>query len=213
MAEFSKYFGDFYDFVLYLPDYLFLRRRRKRLLSQLSGKVLEVGFGTGMNFKHYGKSVEVVGIEPSPYMLSKAKRKLLKLNASNRFTLHNLGCCDPEMEELLEPESFDAIVCTLVLCTIPNHIRAMYNFYTWLKPGGKLLILEHVQSHNRAGSILQECINPAWTKISGGCNLNRPTDILLKGFGYKLIREEKFWLGMPFYEAELEKNRNPIALS
>ena len=205
MAGFSKAAANFYDSVLYLPDYLFLKKKRQRLITQLSGKILEVGCGTGLNFKHYSNTVEVVGIEPAAYMLKKAEKRVQRLPSPHRFTLHLLGCGDPETEKLFQPESLDAVVCTLVLCTIPDPERAIYNFTTWLKPGGKLLVLEHIRSHKPNGARLQNLFTPAWKNMAGGCHLNRPTDILLKKSGLKLVREKHFWLGMPFYEAEFEK--------
>jgi SAM-dependent methyltransferase len=202
--DFSKRFVTGYDLFMYVPEKFFLRRRRSRLLSGLSGKVLEIGVGTGVNFRYYNHAVDLTGIEPSPFMLTKAviKRDLLLL--PNRFTLHNTGCGYPEMEKLIVPGSFDAIVCTLVLCTIPDPNRALSNFMKWLKPGGRLLILEHIRSHNRLGAKLQDMLNPCWGKISEGCQLNRPTDRLLAGTGFRLKREDRFSLGIPFYEAEFE---------
>lgn len=205
MVHYSKKFSQLYDEVMYLPDKIFLRFRRKRLLSGLSGKILEVGVGTGANFQHYNNDVEVIGIEPSPYMFAKAENRKNKLRFANRFTLHNIGCEYSEMNNLIQPESLDAVVCTLVLCTLPDPEKALSNFMKWLKPGGKILILEHIQSHHRVGTTLQNLANPAWEKFAEGCQLNRPTDKFIKESGFILVREKYFWLGMPFYEAEFTK--------
>lgn len=205
MAGFSKSVGKLYDFVLYLPDHLFLAKKRRRLLEHLSGKILEVGFGTGMNFKYYNADSKITAIEPSVYMMSKAEKKIRNLPNPERFILKNIGCGDPEIEEMFQPESLDAVVCTLVLCTVPNPEQSIKNFFKWLKPGGKLVIMEHIKSHNRGVSKIQNSLNPLWLKFSGGCNLNRSTDILLKKSGFKLNREQHYWLGMPIYEAEFEK--------
>lgn len=208
MVHYSKKFSELYDSVMYLPDKIFLHFRRKRLLSKLSGKTLEVGVGTGINFQYYGNNVEVIGIEPSPYMFAKAENRKNKLAFPKRFTLHNIGCGYPEMKDLIQTESLDAVVCTLVLCTVPEPEKALSNFMKWLKPGGKLLILEHILSHHRTAAKLQNMINPAWEKFAEACQLNRPTDRLIKESGFILIREKYFWLGMPFYEAEFKKPEN-----
>lgn len=205
MTHHSKNFSQLYDEVMYLPDTLFLKFRRSRLLKNLSGTVLEVGVGTGINFRHYGNNTTVIGIEPSPHMLAKAEKRKAALPFPNRFILHNIGCGYPEMKNLIEPKSLDAVVCTLVLCTVPEPEQAISNFMKWLKPGGGLLILEHIKAKHRMGAKLQDLFNPMWQKMAEGCQLNRTTDILIAESGFELVREEHFWLGMPFYEAEFKK--------
>lgn len=205
MVHHSKIFSQLYDEIMYLPDTIFLKFRRKRLLKELSGTVLEVGVGTGTNFRHYSNNATIIGIEPSPYMFAKAKKRKASLPFPNRFILHNIGCGYPEMKDLIEPESLDAVVCTLVLCTIPEPEQAISNFMKWLKPGGQLILLEHIRAHHRMGAKLQHLFNPMWEKMAEGCQLNRATDILLAESRFKLVREKYFWLGMPFYEAEFRK--------
>ena len=180
----------------------YLGSRRARLLSDLSGKVLEVGVGTGANFEYYSEDIELIGIEPSPYMIPRAKNKKEVLLFPDKITLLNIGCGYPEMEKLVEPDSLDAVVCTLVLCTVPDPSRALENFMKWLKPGGRLVILEHIRSHHPSRGKLQDILNPLWKKVADGCQLNRPTDLLLTSSGFQMVREERFRIGIPFYEAE-----------
>lgn len=205
MIKHSKKFGELYDAVMYLPEKLFLQSRRKRLLSGVTGNVLEVGVGTGTHLPFYAADVRVLGIEPSPHMLAKAEKRKNELPDSERFMLLNIGCGDEEMKILIQPESLDTVVCTLVLCTIPDTKLALTNFMKWLKPCGRLLILEHVKAHHIFSANLQNRLNTRWEKLAEGCQLNRPTDILLKESGFELIREKYFWLGLPFYEAEFRK--------
>ncbi len=205
MIHHSKKFGQLYDAFMYLPEKLFLRSRRKRLLSGLTGNVLEVGVGTGTNLKYYGSDVRVLGIEPSPHMLAKAEIKVKKLQHSERFMLLNIGCGYDEMKTLIEPNTLDAVVCTLVLCTIPEPEAALTQFMQWLKPSGRLVILEHIKSHHKLGIKLQNQLNDGWEEFAEGCRLNRPTDIVIKESGFELTRENYFWLGLPFYEAEFRK--------
>ncbi|MBN2001602.1 class I SAM-dependent methyltransferase [candidate division KSB1 bacterium] len=175
------------------------------MLSGLTGKILEVGVGTGVNFEHYNPDIEVTGIDPSPYMIPQAEKKRALLLLPNRITLFNIGCGYPEMEKKIVPLSLDAVVCTLVLCTIPNPEKALVNFKKWLKPGGRLVILEHIRSHRKIAGKLQDIFNPVWEKVTEGCQLNRSTDQLLMFSGFRLLREERFNIGIPFYEAEYEK--------
>lgn len=201
MGLYKRIFGAVYDRFMNSTEKTHLRSRRARLLSGLSGKVLEVGVGTGVNFEHYSEDIELIGIEPSPYMIPRAKKKRDVLLFPNKITLLNIGCGYEEMEKLFEPGSLDAVVCTLVLCTVPDPSKALKNFMKWLKPGGKLVILEHIRSHNPSRGKIQDILNPVWEKVADGCQLNRPTDQLLSGSGFQLVMEERFKIGIPFYEA------------
>lgn len=206
--KFSKTFGASYDYFMFFLEKFFLRKRRARLLSGLTGKILEVGVGTGINFRHYGKHIELTGIEPSPFMLSQAeKRKDISLDPG-RIMLHNIGCGYPEMQQLIAPDTLDAVVCTLVLCTLPDPEMALRNFMKLLKPGGRLLILEHIRSHGHFSGKIQDFFNPAWSKFAEGCNLNRPTDFMLQNSEFQLVREERFSIVLPFYEAVFIKKMN-----
>jgi ubiquinone/menaquinone biosynthesis C-methylase UbiE len=202
---YKRLFGAAYDHFMFSLEEKHLKERRSRLLSSLAGKVLEVGVGTGVNFEHYSKDVDLTGIEPSPYMMVRAEKKRDLLLFPNRITLLKIGCGYPEMEKLIPNGSLDAVVCTLVLCTVPEPRRALDNFMKWLKPGGKLVVLEHIRSHNRVRGRMQDLINPLWKQVADGCQLNRPTDMLLKGSGFELVRGERFKIGIPFYEAEYVK--------
>ncbi len=201
----SKTFGSSYDNFMYLLEKLYLKQRRSRLISGLSGNILEIGVGTGVNFEHYSNDIQLIGIEPSPHMMPYAEKRREVLLFPNRITLHSIGCGYPEMEQLVLPESLDAVVCTLVLCTIPEPEKALRNYMKWLKPGGKLVILEHIKSHRHLAGKLQDFLNPLWSKMAEGCQLNRPTDKLLAQSGFQLLREERFTVFLPFYEAEYVK--------
>jgi SAM-dependent methyltransferase len=199
---YKRIFGAIYDPVMYSIEKAYLNRRRARLLSGLSGTVFEVGVGTGTNFEYYNENVKLIGIDPSPYMLTRAEKNKEAIRFPDKFTLLNTGCSYDEMEKLFLPDSLDAVVCTLVLCTIPDPSRALKNFMKWLKPGGKLVILEHIRSHNPSKGKFQDFLNPLWKMVADGCHLNRPTDKLLAGLGFQLVREERFSIGISFYEAE-----------
>lgn len=203
--RFGRIFGASYDYFMYYLEKRQLRARRARLLSGLEGHVLEVGVGTGVNLEHYSEKVQLTGIEPSPYMFYRAEKKRDLLLFPDRVSLHNTGCGYDEMQQLIAPGSLDAVVCTLVLCTIPDPGRALDQFMMWLKPGGRLLILEHVRAQRHLGGKMQDFFNPVWEKVAEGCQLNRPTDALLKEKGFLVKREEYFKMGLPFYEAELHK--------
>jgi len=205
---YKRFFGAIYDPFMHSIEQVHLRFRRARLLAGISGKVLEIGVGTGSNFEHYGSDIELLGFEPSASMLKRAERKRADALKASSCTLLNIGCGDAEVEHLIQPASLDAVVCTLVLCSIPDPSRALRNYLSWLKPGGKLLILEHIRSHHSSRAKLQDLFTPAWRVVADGCHLNRPTDTLLAESGFELVREERFKVGLPFYEAEYVKPKS-----
>ena len=166
-----------------------LAKNRFELLNPLQGIVLEVGSGTGVNFQFYHPESKVIAIEPSLPMLKIAEQKAV--NFPN-ITLYNHGVNDPEMHQIILPNSLDAITCTLVLCTIPNPELALQNFKKWLKPEGKLAILEHIKSENKLNGKLQEMVNPIWKMAGEGCNLTRNTDNLIRKSGFKPIESAYF---------------------
>jgi SAM-dependent methyltransferase len=204
MSLYQQLFTHFYDPFMQSIEASALRERRAKLLEHLAGKVLDVGSGTGVNFSFYTENASVVALEPSPFMVQKLKARLAKGDIR----------CDVQvrqstLEDLLNTDmegSFDSVVCTLVLCTVPNPQKAIQSIYKLLKPGGKLVLLEHILSGSQIGSGIQNIINPVWTIFADGCNLNRRTDQLIKETDLRLIRESYFFYSLPFYEAEYEKN-------
>lgn len=194
-------YGIFYDGIMFFPEKIALGKRRRKLISGLSGKVLEVGVGTGVNFIFYNDQVSVTGIEPSETMLSRALKKRKRLKLDSRIELHLTGWGFPEMMELVEENSLDAVVCTLVLCTIPEPEKALEHFKKWLKPGGQLVIMEHIRAHTHFYGKILDAANPYWSKFADGCQLNRSTDIMLTKAGFTMQYETRFNLVLPFYEA------------
>jgi SAM-dependent methyltransferase len=203
--NYTKTFSVVYDPFMYLLERYFLKKHRSQLLSGLSGKIFEVGVGTGINLEHYNHQAQVTGIEPSPFMIPRAVRKKNRLRFPERFELYTLGCGYPETEDLFTPGSLDAVVCTLVLCTIPDPVKAVENFMKWLKPGGTLVVLEHIRSHNRIEATMQDSIRSLWEKVGEGCQINRPTDIILAESGFRMEWQEYFHLFIPFYKARFVK--------
>lgn len=194
-------FESCYDSCMQHIEEPYLRHRRARLVRGLQGKILEVGVGTGVNFEHYSTEAQVIGIEPSEQMLQQARLKLERAPAAANITLHTIGCGDPALETMFEPQSLDYVVCTLVLCTIPDPLTAVRQFKKWLKPGGKLIVLEHIRSEKRLSAGVQDFVNPLWKKVAGGCHLNRATDKMIPAEGFILEQQAYFKIGIPFYEA------------
>lgn len=148
---------------------LFFRNWRKRLWSKVDGHhILEVGVGTGKNFDYYPKDARITAIDFSPQMLKQAERKRTRKNVV------------VELEEMdvqslyFADNSFDTVICSFVFCSVPSAVRGLKEAYRVCKPGGQVLLLEHVVSSNRAVAALMNLVNPIVVKLVGA-NINRDT--------------------------------------
>ncbi|HTX32211.1 MAG TPA: class I SAM-dependent methyltransferase [Solirubrobacteraceae bacterium] len=167
-------------------------RRRDELLSGLSGRVLEVGAGNGINFAHYPHSVnEVVAIEPEPYMRAKAERAAERADVS--VTVR------PGLAEELEFEagSFDAVVACLVLCSVTAPSLALAEAFRVTKPGGELRFFEHVRSERPAKARLQGLADGSriWPWLGGGCHCSRDTVGAVEAAGFRVDKTERVDVG------------------
>jgi len=155
MPAASKYnrIAPIYELIDLPLELLFFRKWRKEALSGLSGKVLEIGVGTGRNLKYYPAGCSVTGIDNSKGMLEKAREK-----ATN---MKNVTLLLMDAEHLEFPDnSFDYVVTTFVLCTIPDSVKALKEMRRVLKPSGELIALEHVRSSNPLIVRFEELIDP-----------------------------------------------------
>lgn len=203
---YGRLFARFYDGFMARAEKAVLIRRRKKLLRGLDGFVLEVGSGTGINFPLYQRSVKLLATEPSPAMLDQARTRLGREPVQAEVELLLAGVLDSHLAEKVPPQSIDAAVCTLVLCTVENPVEAIRFLFSRLKPGGRLIILEHVRAQTRHGQLLQRVLNPVWKKVAHGCNLNRDTESLVKAAGFRALEEDRFSITLPFYQAAFVKD-------
>ncbi len=166
--------------------------RRDELLAGLSGRVLEVGAGNGINFGHYPRSVtEVVALEPEPYLRTKAERAAA--DSPVRVTV-SAGMA----EELAFPDAgFDGAVACLVLCTVRDQEGALAELRRVLKPGSELRFLEHVRSTNPRKARTQAAFDRSgiWPWIGGGCHCGRDTAAAVRGAGFQVERVRSVDLG------------------
>lgn len=137
---------------------------RSRLLAPLRGEVLEVGAGTGLNFSHYGAEIRILALEPDPHMFRRAQRR-----AGSAVTVLQAG--DTHLDQLPD-RSYDAVVFSLLLCSVPDVEQVLLRAMRVLRPGATLAVLEHVRSQGLLGS-LQDRLSPLWQRAAGGCRLNR----------------------------------------
>ena len=197
MKFYQKIFASKYDSFMTNTE-LTLGPIRKELIAELEGNILEVGSGTGTNFEHYNSKARVIAIEPSSFMLEKSKAKI---TVNTQIKTYNLGIDDIKLDSIIEENLLDYVICTLVLCTIPDQNAAFEKFKKWLKPSGKLIILEHIHAQNKPKRFLYNIFNPLWRIIGDGCNLNRDTEDSIKKAGFIVEREKYFKNSLDFYQA------------
>lgn len=195
---YASLFARVYDPVMQKLEERILHPRRKALLSGLSGNILEVGAGTGVNLPLYFRDANVLAIEPSVPMLRKAQEQLRNTSTAANIHLLHAGIGD----DFPRPEGgFDAVVCTLVLCTIPRPDEAVQRIKDMLAPDGRLVVLEHIAARRTGNRFLQKLINPCWKHLAEGCHLTRQTDDRLRRHGFLPKGETYFTKGLRFYQA------------
>ena len=169
-ATWGRAFAALYDRGLAGTEDAGLREMRRRLLATARGRVIEVGAGTGVNLDLYPAAVEeLVLTEPDPHM---ARRLRARLAGSGR----EAAVAEAPAEALPFPEaSFDTAVATLALCTIPDPPAALAELARVLKPGGRLLFLEHVRSREPRLARWQDRLERPWRFLGDGCHCNRDT--------------------------------------
>jgi len=154
---------------------------RTRIAGAAEGRVLKIGIGSGLNLPLYGPDVsEVVGVDPSPALLARAGDAAGRCRAP-------VTLVEGSAEALaLEYCSFDTVVTTWSLCTIPDARQALAEVRRVLRFGGVLLFAEHGRSPEPGIARWQDRLDPIWTRLAGGCHLNRPMDVLLRNAGFRL---------------------------
>ncbi|MGH3327725.1 MAG: methyltransferase domain-containing protein [Streptomycetales bacterium] len=158
---------------------------RAGLVRDLGGEVLEVGTGTGLNLPHYRAASRVVAAEPDPAMRRRLRPRLSEARVPVEVS-------DAAAEELpFDGDSFDAVVYTLVLCSVGNLGRALAEGRRVLKPGGRLVVFEHVRASGRMGT-LQDRADVLWPRIAAGCHLNRDTRTAIERAGFTFEDYETF---------------------
>lgn len=177
--------GSLYDLLLSPVETMELSSLREELLFCAKGKVLEIGAGTGLNFSHYPKDVDIIATDPDDKMLKKARKKAdnnhIKIELADAQNLPFKDC------------EFDTVVATLVFCSVPDPDRALREVYRVLRPGGSFLLLEHVRRNTPIAGKALDAFTPFWKRIAGGCHLNRDLESSIKELGFKTLHRRVIW--------------------
>ena len=164
-------------------------KQREKIIPNAKGKVLEVGIGSGLNLSFYDpdKVTELVGIDPSLELWEK------------RQPVKDLGFHYEFIKGVAEDmpfgkDSFDTIVITYTLCSIPDFQSALESLRKVLNPSGKFLFCEHGKAPDKSVLLTQSAINPIWKLIGGGCNINRDIPSIINGNGFKILTLETMYV-------------------
>jgi ubiquinone/menaquinone biosynthesis C-methylase UbiE len=163
------------------PEKAVLREHRKALVGRVAGRVIEIGGGTGANLPFYGSAVEELVItEPEQPMAHRLEHKL----AGYSLPVQVVGARAEELP--FEDQSFNFAVSTLVLCTVDDPGRALSEIHRLLKPGGRLLFLEHVRSDEPRLARWQDRLHGLQFRFGHGCHCNRRTLESIEGAGFRV---------------------------
>jgi len=168
-------------------------RLRTAWIPQASGEALEVCIGSGLNLPFYSSDVKrVYGVDPSRELQRMARKRTVGQPVNVEFLSQSAEGPLP-----LPDESMDTVVMTWTLCSIPNPLEALAQMRRVLKPGGKLIFIEHGRAPDRGVAIWQDRLTPTWKRIGGGCHLNRKVDELITQAGFQITELRRFYLPGP----------------
>lgn len=165
------------------------RKARTRIGQLAEGRVLEIGVGTGLNFPHYPAGTRVTGIDLSPQMLSIARKRAAELDLEADLREMDAEALD------FEDQTFDTVVYSLCLCTIPDPSQALKEGLRVARAGAQMVFFEHIRSHLLPVALLQDLINPLTVRLAAD-HFNRRTLDLVRRSGVELEFERRAWLGV-----------------
>jgi ubiquinone/menaquinone biosynthesis C-methylase UbiE len=178
---YDQIFAKLYDPFFAAAERDGLGQKRKDLLAQASGRVIEIGAGTGLNLEYFPSTLEkVVLSEPSEPMAAKLRDRA----AAAPFECEVVIA--PAEKLPFDDDSFDTAICTLVLCTVPDPEAALAEISRVLAPGGRLLLLEHVRNADAKSAKWQDRLETPWRLFGNGCYCNRDTEANVKAAGFAL---------------------------
>jgi ubiquinone/menaquinone biosynthesis C-methylase UbiE len=198
-----------YDRIMRSMEEGCLSEWRGELLVPLSGKVLEIGAGTGRSLPAYPPSVTSLTLaEPDRHMRRQLERAVLA------YGTHVDVIASPAEHLPFDAGTFDAVVSSLVLCSVKDQTSVLQEVHRLLRPGGQFVFLEHVAAHDRPRRLRgQRAIEPFWRLIAGNCHLTRSTDEAIASSGFTIVALERASLrgAPPFIRPSIRGVATPTA--
>ncbi len=187
-ATFRRLFAAYYERASRgASEKSFMEPIRKEIVGQAEGLVLEVGAGNGLNFAFYNPEYveRVEATEPDSAMLGYARTRAKTAHVPVILT-------QAPVEQLPFADAyFDCVVCTLVLCSVNDPLRGLQEIRRVLKPGGRLLMVEHVRAHSRVLAFVQDLLTPINRLFAGNCHWNRSTEQTVHKAGFQDVELER----------------------
>ena len=199
-ATWGRLFASFYDRALKASEENGLGDMRRALLADARGRVVEIGAGTGVNLDLNGAGVEdLTLIEPDPHMGAKLRDRLADRGEHGSASPPARLVTAPAEAIPFDDDTFDTAVATLVLCTVPDPVAAIAELARVLKPGGRLLYIEHVRAEDPASARWQDRFEKPWRFMADGCHCNRDTAATLSASAFQIesIDQGKLPKAMP----------------
>jgi SAM-dependent methyltransferase len=186
MSIWGRIFAAMYDRMMAGAERECLAAHRRELLAGATGDVLEIGAGTGANLPYYGPAVRSLTLtEPEAPMARRLRKRILERRPE--ATLLRAPAEDLPFDEA----SFDTVVSTLVLCTVDDQPRALRELRRVLRPGGRVLFIEHVRGEDPKLARMQDRMAPLNRRIAHGCHCNRPTLDGIRAAGFDVCATER----------------------
>lgn len=177
-----------YDLGMLPLEWLILRRLRRRLYPYAHGRVLELGVGTGVNLPLYEPAAEIVAVDLSKAMLDRAQ---------TRPTRARVQYAQADVEHLpFIDNAFGQVFTSLLFCSVENPDRGLAEIRRILRPGGWLIMLEHVRGERRLLRRITDGLDRPWHRLNGSCHLNRDTASSVRESGFRLICSNRHGLGL-----------------
>ena len=185
----------------------FVSPYKEQLLADVSGTVLEIGPGTGVNLRYLASGkVRWIGVEPNRFMEPYLQREADRLRMPVEL---RTGTADALP---FADSSVDTVISTLVLCCVKSQQQALREVLRVLKPGGRLVFIEHVAASE--GSQLrrrQDWVAPIWKRLGDGCHPNRETLAALEGVGFGSVRYERITAPLPIVSPQIAGTARKVA--
>jgi SAM-dependent methyltransferase len=204
---FAAALAHLYDVVMTVLDRIGVAERRRRLVRAATGRVIEIGAGTGLELAHYPPGVRVYAIDPDFEMIQRARSRSKAATAAVTLLVADARALP------FRDATFDTAISALAFCTIPDPDRAASEMRRVLRATGAAWLLEHVRARHQALASAQRVLTPVWRRLAGGCHLDRPTADVIARAGFDVDVERSAFDGAVVELSARPKQSPPVDAS